>query len=375
MIALVAASLCAAALTGQTPKQSDDSKATVTKVFEAWKQLRGKFKSVRYRASGTETIPRGSIVLGPEVGGSGMPEPKEDVTLPHEVVLLIDFLGNRHRIETNEHVYSAAGRVDTRQTVSAHDGKELWWSWPSGGSTDRGPTQPDASILAGNLTEAGFTCERWPYFIAHGIVPKIDTHIVPGRLAPKLNEKDFYHHATAQFEDRGCVVLRTHLSRFTSKSFNEYWVDMDRGGLVLRQVVYVSNEPAIILDLQYRDGPAGWMLGGWTVTVRHGGSTERIHQMTVDSCQPEVDITDEDFKLVLTSGMKVTRLHRGGNEDRIGRPVTISDQEFVVDANGRLVQTGGTPTPRGYFWWILGACSAAFLLLCMFWLRRRRAAE
>lgn len=228
--------------------------------------------------------------------------------------------------------------------------------------------------MVGNLRESAFDSSEWAYFVAHGIVPMHDAHIIPGRLAPKLNEREFYHHGTAIHEGRECVILRTELDHVTGTTFNEYWVDFARGGLVLRQGSFVNNVAVINLDLRYQELPVGWLLAGWTLSVFRGGKTVRLHEMNVGSVEANVGVTNDNFKLVLAPGMKVTKLHRGGNEDSIAPAPTLSDQQFVVDQSGRLVQTGGTPEPRGYFWWIVAGCSVPLLILMALWLRRRRSA-
>src|ERR1019366_977699 len=96
--------------------------------------------------------------------------------------------------------------------------------------------------------------------------------------------------------------------------------------------------------------------------------------MRVDACELDLAVTPADFQVTITPGMKVTRIHRGGNEDSIAPAIfdpTGTERTFVVNENGTMRQTGGTPTPTNYVWWLLSGVGVV-LLLFGWWYRRRR---
>ncbi len=140
--------------------------------------------------------------------------------------------------------------------------------------------------MTGNLREAAFNPKVWPLFISHGFVPTLNDHILPGRFAPKLDQKEFYYHGTAAHAGRSCTILRTELDHFSGKPFDEYWVDMARGGAVLRQLAYVNGSVVWDLAMHYEEPSAGWLVAGWTIALRSGESTKRLYKMRVETRCP-----------------------------------------------------------------------------------------
>lgn len=371
---LLATALAISPVSGQVGKPTPEQKARVKAVFDAWNERRAQWKSVRYRTSGTETVPAGSIIRAPDSGGPGEAVPPTDVVLPRKDILLLDLVGNRHRLERSGQVYSAAGG-QSRASASGHDGKELWQSQPLERAT-RHMEQHDAIILTGNLREAAFTPPDWPCFLAHGIIPQQAVPIVPGKLAPKRDESEFYFHAMVQHEGRPCVVLRTEPDHFVGTSFDEYWVDSGRGGLVLRHIGYAGGAPAMQFDLRYKDVDGNQLLAGWDLAMLRNGRAWRLFRMQVDTCDLEPAFDSEDFALKVLPGMRIVQLQRGGTEDSPSRAKEVSERTFVADDNGRPVQTGGPPLPDLSLWWYAGGACALLAILIVAWrLRRRKPAD
>ena len=357
-----------------------DKRAVVKQVFEAWKERRAKCKSVRYTASGETILPKGTLVLDDGQGKSiGARLPKNAVSCPKKVTMLLDFVGQRFRYERTEKTYHArTDSLSERVSTWAFTGKEYWSATPRQ-AKNLLPEDFDAIVMTGNLRETAFTPEEWPLFISHGFVPTLNEHILPGRFAPKLAEKEFYYHGTASHAGRACTILRTELDHFTGKSFDEYWVDMARNGAVLRQLAYVGGNAVWDLSIQYQETPAGWLVAGWTTSLRPGGQTRRIYKMRVDTRELDPVVSPADFQLTITPEMKVKKIHRGGNEDSISPAIFApggSEQTFVAGQGGDLKQGGGDARPRGYFWWVVCASGVCVMLLVGWWYRgRRRAAS
>ena len=373
VVLLVAA--CSVAGQGQT--EPKDKKAIVQQVFDAWKERRTKVKTVRYTVSGEMIIPKGTIPpdgFGPT---KAVAMPKANLSSLVKVMMLLDFDKQRYHQDKEESGFNAStSRLEPQMRTTTFDGKENWEVFPREVNA-RGPDDPDAVVVTGNFGKSGFTAEDWPFFIAHGMVPTTGNHITPGRFQPKIDQGEFYYHGSAVHAGRNCVVLRTELDHFTGKGFDEYWVDMARGGAVLRQVAYMDNFANLDLDVQYQETPAGWLLATWSVQRRepahlqNPARTWRIHKFRVDSYELDPAVSPADFRATLTPGMKVWKFHLGGNPDSIAQPTTESEQTFVVTENGSLRQTGGKPTPTSYFWWVVGG-GVAFVLLLFGWLWRGR---
>ena len=369
-------SACFAAGQGEGKAQSKEKKALVQKVFDAWAERRTKVKSVRYKVSGKTTIIKGSLGPGQDDTGKlvGPNLPDRDLSFAKTVTMLLDFGEQRYRYDRAEKVYHSPSKsLQDRVTTRSFTGKEHWTVAPRP-ANGLAVGDFDAEIVTGNLNEMGFTAEEWPLFISHGFVPGLHSHIVPGRFTPKVEEEEFYYHGSAIHAGRTCTVIRTELDHITGRSFDEYWVDMPRGGAVLRQLAYVNGAAGWDLDMKYEDTPVGWLVAGWTTSYRPAGSTARIFEMRVSERELDPEVAPVDFQVPLEPGMKVKRINRGGNPDSIIVPTSESEQEFVVDNSGKLRQTGGTPISKSYYWWVIGGGVAVVLLVLAWLVRGRRKA-
>ncbi|MGL4555415.1 MAG: hypothetical protein ACRC33_29965 [Gemmataceae bacterium] len=348
---------------GQPPK-SAESQEVVKQVFAAWKARRARVKSVRYEVSGEVIVAKGSNTIGDDgFTPLKVPLPPRDVSTPQSATLLLDFEGQRFAHDQRKSLWHPDKPSPQRQvTRTTYDGKERWMAWPPGES-GRPPSAPDVTVATGNLRMAAFTPRDWPMFIAHGYVPTNQTRILPGRFLPKVNENEFYLHGRGKHAGRDCVVLRTEVDHLTGKGFTEYWVDVARGGAVLRCTIYSGGFTPFDLELRYQDLPGDGQLAGWTYTVRNGKQTLSIYRLRVDACVPDVPVEASDFTVTIRPGMSLVRKHLGGHEDSIAPPTTVSEQRYrVTSRDGR--------TSFGWAWW---AAVGAVLVLSSLAVWRWRA--
>ena len=117
------------------------------------------------------------------------------------------------------------------------------------------------------------------------------------------------------------------------------------------------------IELRYQETAVGSLVAGWAVTHLKETKTVRICKYQVDSCELDPVVSAGDFQVFLAPGMKVKKVHLGGNPDSSAEPIIESDQMFVVTDSGALRQTGGTPAKMNYVWWAVGGGMAFVVLL------------
>ncbi|MBY0230420.1 MAG: hypothetical protein K2W96_14140 [Gemmataceae bacterium] len=358
-------------LLGQGGKQTPEQKALVQKVFDAWKQRREQFKSVRYKAKGERLMLKETNFLpANDLGRKTGWYPKQDKRFAREISLLLDLAGSRHRMDTKESLSNPTEEdsVTERRIVSAYDGNQL----VQGNLRDPAQVRRSAHdivITTGNMRGNGFTVPDWPPFMAHGIIPTGSAHLLAGNFDVKPDQKETYYHGTGRHQERECLVLRTELDHFAGRAFDEFWVDMRRGGAVLRYAWYVDGKLAYDLDMRYGD-EAGWPLAGWTFTMQENGKTSQVHEMRVESCERDAVADADSFKVRLAAGTKVLRLVKGGNPDSFSPPPSKSEETFIVGEDGYVEPRATT----GWAWWWGGAAMLLIVAVGAWILARRRSA-
>ncbi|MBY0232638.1 MAG: hypothetical protein K2W96_25440 [Gemmataceae bacterium] len=301
-------------LMGQGGKQTAEHRALVKQVFDAWRKRRAQHKSVRYVVKGERLLLKETNFLPDnDLGRKAGWHPKQDKRSSRECSLLIDLVRSRHRMETKESILDPTEEdLETKRSiVTAFNGKQL----VQANLRDPGEARRsahDGVITTGNLRGNGFPTHDWPPFLAHGIVPTAMTHLNPGGFDVKPDQAETYVHGTAWHKGRECIVLRTEPDHLIGRGFDEFWVDMKRGGAVLRYVWYVDGKMVHDLDVRYGD-EAGWPLSGWTFTLQNNGKTTQVHEMRVESCEPDAVLAADSFDVRLAPGMKMLRINKGGD--------------------------------------------------------------
>ncbi|MBY0232240.1 MAG: hypothetical protein K2W96_23420 [Gemmataceae bacterium] len=335
----------------------------VREVFAAWAKRRAALKSVRVRVSGTDAMPL-------DAAGA------KTVDLPSSMDLLLDLAGQRHRVEEQRHYYSP-NKPSVEQgprRLSGFDGERGWGFLP-----DEKP--PRASIAEGSRRWSSFGAEQGPLFLALGFVAGDWMNNQPGRFQPPLEERRFRFHRRETHEGRECVVLRTagrtfHLPPNSGPvSFDEFWVDLGRGGLVLKRASHFGGRVSSTLELRYREEGGLWRPTGWTMAFLSQGDQPRLQRLSVESWQADPAFAADDFRMpLLPPGTKVGRRRYGDTGELAGNPVILSEEKLEVDEDGGLVpaRPATTMKPNDRRWLVAGLVAA--LAVGVAWLRLRRRA-
>ena len=282
---------------------------------------------------------------------------------------------DRYRVERNVPHYDI--ETDTLRRfpmVMGFDGAQNWVTIPRGGYRPQEGEDLDAATVSGNMRGVILTSDIFAVFLSHCYVMIHHHRILPGKFQPPLDPDEFYIHGTGKHQGVECTILRTELDHYGGESFDEYWVDMRRGGLILRSLRFVRNSPRDEINIDYKMQGDDWVLAGWAYNSRYQGKLQRSLRFKVDVAETAPQPSESEFNLVLTPGMKVRRTVYGGDPSSAARPPTQSERLYVVNAAGVLVPVDGSSLMPGWGWWIV---PAVVLLLCglgVWWYRRQARA-
>ncbi len=306
---LAAANLGGGLATAQAPDPR------LEKVFADWRQRRERIASVRYSVRGKHVIPKGSLTA--LVGGKS-DVPPQDVTCNIQRTLSLDFGKGRHRLEVNDQEYDQqTGKFSASVWTMMFDGVVLKGITPRAvpagdGGSSRG-SAADVRVYTGDLQPAAFEAIHWPLFVGHGIVVANRDELIPGKwlnVRPDINL--FVVHGQGVHAGRSCLVLRTQ-PRGQSTAFEEFWVDTARNSAIVRQVQYSRGRAFTDMDCSYEQTPHGWLVAGWTFTLRdvNDGKTVFTERIRVEERAVNPVLTDADFQAEESPGLLVRETKLG----------------------------------------------------------------
>jgi hypothetical protein len=354
------------------------------KILADWQKRQERMQRVRYRVEGVRVIPKGA--LSAAVSGSQSGEPPADVQCPISRMVLLDFAGNRYRLEIEEQEMDVkTQKLTPRPTKQAFNGTELY------GHSERRPVEgrmpegvwPDVGIGTGNMKVASFEGRLAPLFAGHGVVIVSPTDLIyPGHMRIRPDKNWLYiHDDKAVHADRLCTVLRTQVYPNSVPSFyREYWVDAERESAIVRLSECANGVPLVDMDIKYQETPQGWLPHSWTFTMRANAKQLILYdQMTVKELTPEPVVTDADFRLEVKPGMLVGKvfhpeptaddphgLKTGRGEEKLFRIGSNGSWNEVQIVNGMEVR----PWWVLAFWWLTPLIAAIGIGTWLFFRRR-----
>jgi hypothetical protein len=359
------------------PARAQAADDRLERILAAWQERQQAFKGIRYTVTGTHVRPKGSItdpMTGQPLPG---PEPSKDITEPKEYKLLLDFSGKRFRLDLTEQLYSAAYRqLEPRASTSVFDDHDLFTLRPRSANSNASIPWEGFDVMIGrNLNAAKgtlggtITASLGPLLCAHGLVPRWTRQ---PDFDMKLEAKDFQVHGQGVQDGRACAVVRTvpH-ETFFNTTFDEYWVDPERDGAILRYTIYQNEKPLVDEEVSWQATPQGWLPQRWTRTTWMQDRIDGVSRLEVVDFEADPAVTAADFRVSIEPGMDV-------RETTIGNSGRVSDggtKVFRVRADGgwNEVVNGVEIPSRSWapFYW--GAALAAVVLGLVLWHLRRRA--
>jgi hypothetical protein len=374
---LTAAALLLAA--GGSTRAED---ARLEKVLADWKARRERVRDARYRVEGERIVPRGAFT-DPDTGAPlDPPQPPKDTRCPKKQRIVLDFVRQRHRIETDEMALSSqTGKLFRIYNVNTFNGNEFKEALPraENDSADRpfGAQRPELTIGTGDFRGVGaFVTENWPCLFGHGALPTLVDFPHPGELRLEPDAEMLSIHGNATHDGRNCLILRAHPQTYSVTTIDEYWVDVERGSAVVRYVTYSESQPVLDLQLTYEETPSGWFPEKWEVTRRQrGGKAFAVERMRVMERELNANTAEAEFDIPVRPGMVVQKVRYG---EKAGAPTSLPAEQrtFRVGEWGQWNEiVNGVERPNlSWLVWVLVAALSALALagLGVFAVRRRR---
>jgi hypothetical protein len=337
-----------------------------------WRWRREKTRSVKYIASGTHLVPKGTqSMFGEPDDKPQAPYPESDYTHPIRWEVVFDLAGNRSRLTRDSQVCLLEDRKfipDFRTYLC--NGRETKTLAPRQENTSAaykpGWAQPDlylSDVAYGYL----FTVE-YPFLFGHGVVfmeqPK------PTSLSVSIPSDELHVHGHGSCDGHECTILRSSQKR-PSGVFAEYWVDTQRKGAIARFRHFANGEMVGQIDIKYREYPSGWWPDSWTETQRGAPGSPQVLIGSTDVHVTEFvlnsPVEDGLFEAAPKPGMVVA--------------VAQDKASYQIGPDGaktRIAFTPATgPEATGLLWWLLPSLIVlpvvmAIVLFVLIKLRRRR---
>jgi hypothetical protein len=363
-------------LAAATPVRAQPRDDRLDRVLAAWQQRQHALQGVRYTVTGTDVRAKGSITdhMGEPLP---QPEPPEDVSQPQEFKLLLDFTEKRFRLELTQQMYmSSFKQLGPRASTTVFDSKELFTLRPRSANSNASVPWGGFDVMIGRNMNAAkgtlagtITASLGPLLCAHGLVPGLTRQ---PDFDMKLEAKDFYVHGQGVQDGTPCVVVRTipH-ETFYDTTFDEYWVDLERDGAIVRNTVYRNEKPLTDVGISWQPAAHGWVPLHWTGTLwNYSGHILNVSRMEVVDFEADPAVTAADFRVAIEPGMDIL-------ETTIGNSGRVSDDRrkiFRVRADGGWNEVvNGVEIPSRswtpYYWG--GALAAVVLGLALWHLRRK----
>lgn len=329
----------------------------VAQVLAAWSARRGAVKTVRYKVEGTEIIPKGAMTREPREDlhpSLTRTFPPADMENPRAEEYLLDFSKGRIRRELhNRQLRAETGTFRSRVVVQYVDGKRGAAYQPRAANTSPGyapsEAQHEVTVYENDPPGLLLTDDGAPILHAHGLVPLYcKESSVRDIVSERLDPAYFRFHERGTIEGATCVVLRSLREGSGLGMFDEFWVDLARGGAILRWCGYGKHGLWRQLDVRYQQVGSLWLPSSWRCSRYTRGaagmSHVRLDQMQVTEIQVDPQVKDESFRPPLKHGMIVRAPPKGA--------------AYVVASDDATLVPMGQST-QVWRWW-------HYLMVCLF---------
>ena len=308
-----------------------DEKVKLKQIMVAWQNRRNMAHTIKCRIKGNVLIPKG-------IHNAETPDPKadkrdipiKDYEHPENLYLAIDFANNRVRKETETEIFDISSAVfKPYRGISIFDGSRII------SSSDGDANAIDAYIVSPGQYKGGFFGTReYPVLFGLGIVDCDMTD--PHDLRKTSSEGDFLVISQAVLKQHDCIVLRR-VKPSDSRIKDEFWVDMNRDGAILRWQRFWGANLSLSLDIDYQQNSHGWVPRSWTgsefsfvAKPKQGqNQLQSTSHMIMSEFIVNLDTSPQEMQFKLKPGMTVDKTTDDG-----------SFHLYSVQSDGRLVPFG-----------------------------------
>jgi hypothetical protein len=370
LAASIAAVDFAAAPTVSAQQGGDDD--VVKQVLAAWQKRRQAIKTVAYKVEGVETYVKGSMTENsPEAHPRLRKDfPPKDVSFPKRMAYAFEFSTGKVRKEQRDHILNISlGAFVPKTQYILFDGKTTKIHTPRAENTSElytpSEAQPDLWVYP---TGTHFVLDQndYPILFAHGYPHFYNRAIDPvGYFERPLQPSVLRFHQRGAIGDRACVIVRSVQEAGKYGLFDEFWVDLERDGAILRWQAYSRGRVYIRHEIRYRQAERHWLPESWQFDLdalddgRNQFTTGE--RMKVTAVQIAPGFSSSLLTVPLKQGMVVRDAY------------TSEGGRFVVGTDDRTLVPFGQSTQVWRWWHWLGiALLGGAMLGGLVYLLRRR---
>lgn len=286
---------------------SASEEVTVKRVLDAWNKRRHAIKTVMYKVEGTEVYAKGSMTEDDPRAHPGVRKqfPPKDLSFPKSFRYSINFTSGAIRKESRCSMLSVSKGVFLPEISTVYfDGKSAKVMMPrESNSSEAFPlsrAQPELKLYEGGK-EWALSQDDYPILFAHGR-PQLHGSMIDAvgyfDRAIKAEEIRVYGHAYVA--ERKCAIVRSVPLARRSNRVDEFLVDLDRDGAIVRWQALSGEVPFIRYNVNYSNVNGYWlpqsyqfdlfpMENGRRVIVR--SENMKITEITVNPTLPNDFVT------------------------------------------------------------------------------------
>ena len=364
-------------LVAETIDPSGENDVVMQSVVDRFERRFTRMATVRYKLSGTRFWPARAQSETDEYslrsGGGHAQVPAHDTRESLTRSILLDFSGNRHRIEWDHpEISPVPPHIFRIRCLHVCDGStvysRIFENSDPGLRPDSAKKHPDLMIQRGEVPPGVFDFAFLPLLIGHGIVNTGSARVRPGSLRSRIDAQELSHQGIGDYDGRECLIVGT---AGDAGMTQQLWIDMERDAAVVR-VVIRPTKPVSEIDLTYQETPDGWLVAGWTrrsfdIT---SGELRREEIVVVDEVIPRPLTLDQDFRIEVEPGMYVEQqsYHTTGLGELVqeNEYLLINSDAPPSELNHNLFPRNQLASTQGGTSWrlLLGINAGVLLVVC-----------
>jgi hypothetical protein len=351
----------------------------VSSVISQWEARAKQVKSLRCEASGEFIYPKDRLYEGIKISEKGA------FRWNFTRGLALDFVNQRHRLEiVTQSIGMPEGTLTPVEETYAYNGSELYHlrtrTKNQRPEAPLPPDKPDLGIMTGYVEDCQFESRDYPVFYAAGRIVPIWEKLVAGRMVPRFIDPDlFVLHGESILNGRRCTILRSRPEKGLQTHFDEYWVDVERQGVILRHTLFTNDTPQFQTTIDYSRQGEYWLPTSWRdVSLAAGRVVRYEERVTSVAVTINPDLADSTFVVHEEPGMLVSKSHWASPVDpkKPLNPVLNSNERFRIGADGsatRVEFRDGVEVVVRHKWWAWTLGGVAVGGVGLFFILRHRS--
>jgi hypothetical protein len=316
---------------------------SLKKVFSDWHGRQHWFESVQCEVGGKHKVPKGAytdfagIALQNKGNAFGKPLPENDLEGEFFYSILLDLAKGRHRRKDQEQIFhSNNSKLNPRIGEDTFDGSVMKCLMPKEKNPLLGGA-PEMTIVSGNMANGAFQLPYYPVFFSLGRISTVRNPILPGQLRKQQPREELFLHGKGRHQERNCLILRTQPVGTPPSTVEEFWVDPEREGAIVRYLCLTDERPRAEVSVRYQMAHGHWFADAWRTTVYGGGKPLYIHDGRVTKVAVNTKLADADFSLQTKTGMLVEERTDSPTSGPFENP-TSTIRVYRLNADGTKTQ-------------------------------------